>query len=147
MKPTTLVGFFLFASDPCGKLASGGSDPCGRLASGGSDTSGELASGGSDPSGELASGGLCFELHFALQPRNSEYHLPRFILLPNRLVWIQKFLSPIVHVGLRIVSINTSGLVCGCGNLLVQTKAAWIKSQLRSWTRRNLAAHRSQLLF
>ena len=81
IKPTTLVGFFLFASDPCGKLASGGSDPCGRLASGGSDTSGELASGGSDPSGELASGGLCFELDFALQPRNSEYHLPRFILL------------------------------------------------------------------
>ena len=70
IKPTTLVGFFLFASDPCGKLASGGSDP-----------SGELASGGSDPSGELASGGLCFELDFALQPRNSEYHLPRFILL------------------------------------------------------------------
>ena len=59
IKPTTLVGFFLFASDPCGKLASGGSDP----------------------SGELASGGLCFELDFALQPRNSEYHLPRFILL------------------------------------------------------------------
>ena len=70
IKPTTLVGFFLFASDPCGKLASGGRDP-----------SGELASGGSDPSGELASGGLCFELDFALQPRNSEYHLPRFILL------------------------------------------------------------------
>ena len=87
IKPTTLVGFFLFASDPCGKLASGGSDPCGRLASGGSDPSGELASGGSDPSGELASGGLCFELDFALQPRNSEYHLPRFILLsqPHRL--------------------------------------------------------------
>ena len=54
---------------------------------------------------------------------------------PNRIVWIQKFLSPIGHVGLRIISINTSGLVCGCGNLLVQTKAAWIKSQLRSWTR------------
>ena len=81
IKPTTLVSFFLFASDPCGKLASGGSDPCGRLASGGSDTSGELASGGSDPSGELASGGLCFELHFALQQRNSEYYLPWFILL------------------------------------------------------------------
>ena len=81
IKPTTLVGFFLFASDPCGKLAFGGSDPCGRLASGGSDPSGELASGGSDPNGELASGGLFFELDFALQPRNSEYHLPRFILL------------------------------------------------------------------
>ena len=76
-----MVGFFLFASDPCGKLASGGSDPCGRLASGGSDPSGDLASGGSDPIGELASGGLCFELDFALQPRNSEYQLPRFILL------------------------------------------------------------------